>query len=415
MSVETWQRFRLADVLTDVFAGAWGDSPTDKRAANVQVLRATNIDSDGRIDYRSPAHRVFASQDISRKRLQVGDLLLEASGGGPGTPVGRVALHVGADSEIVFACSNFFRAMRPNRNVILPGYLACVLERLYRSPEIWRYQQQTTGLVNLKFRDYLNQWLLIPPLREQQRIVELINVLSDAKRGIEASIAKLRDVRRGAVLTCLASVSANHPPKGWVRTPLRDVVPMAEYGISEALNRDGRGTPVLRMNNVRNGRIDSRELRYCPAPVPQQLYLRYGDVLFNRTNSIDHVGKAAMWRDELPSTTFASYLVRLNPDCSRMSPEYLVEWLMHPAIRQRVRSISTVAVQQVNVNPSRLRELEIDYPADLPEQRRIVSALESCDEQIAQEEGELTKLRELKVGLVDDLLSGRVAVSVTEG
>lgn len=305
--------------------------------------------------------------------------------------------------------------MRPDRNVILPGYLACVLERLYRSPEIWRYQQQTTGLVNLKLRDYLDQLLLIPPLGEQQRIVELINVLSDAKRGIEASIAKLRDVRRGAVLMSLSSVSAKHPLKGWVRTPLRDVVPMAEYGISEALNRDARGTPVLRMNNVRNGRIDSHELRYCPVPIPQQLYLRYGDVLFNRTNSIDHVGKAAMWRDELPSATFASYLVRLNPDRGRMSPEYLIEWLMHPAIRQRVRSISTVAVQQVNVNPSRLRELEIDYPADLSEQRRLVSALESCDEQIAQEEGELAKLRELRVGLVDDLLSGRVAVSVAGG
>jgi type I restriction enzyme S subunit len=101
-------------------------------------------------------------------------------------------------------------------------------------------------------------------------------------------------------------------------------------------------------------------------------------------------------------------LVRLNPDQSRLLPEYLVEWLMHPVIRQRVRSISTVAVQQVNVNPSRLRELEIDFPDDLAEQRRIVSTLASFDDRIGRELDELSKLRKLKRGLIGDLLSGKV-------
>jgi type I restriction enzyme S subunit len=145
--------------------------------------------------------------------------------------------------------------------------------------------------------------------------------------------------------------------------------------------------------------------------VPGRLLLQRQDVLFNRTNSIDHVGKAAMWRDELPGATFASYLVRLIPDLRCLTPEYLVEWLMHPQVRQRVRSISTVAVQQVNVNPSRLRELEIDLPVDLAEQRRIIATLETCDEQIRRESEELNKLRELRQGLVDDLLSGRVRAS----
>lgn len=115
-----------------------------------------------------------------------------------------------------------------------------------------------------------------------------------------------------------------------------------------------------------------------------------------------------MWREEIPEATFASYLVRINPDATRLIPEYLIEWLMHPLIRQRVRSISTVAVQQVNVNPTRLRDLEIDMPIDVAAQRRIVDSLHSCDEQIEGEQAELSKLRTLKQGLVDDLLAGRV-------
>lgn len=245
-----------------------------------------------------------------------------------------------------------------------------------------------------------------PPLHEQRRIVEVIEAASVQERAIKASIAKLTSLRQGALLAAMASVGDGELPADWVRVPLKDVVPKAEYGISEALDRDPRGLPVLRMNNLQNGRPELSELRYSPVPVPERLELRHGDVLFNRTNSIDHIGKSGMWRDEIPRATFASYLVRINPDASRLIPEYLVEWLMHPLIRQRVRSISTVAVQQVNVNPTRLRELEIDMPADPAEQRRIVDSLYSCDEQIENEQAELAKLRVLKTGIVDDLLTG---------
>jgi type I restriction enzyme S subunit len=249
------------------------------------------------------------------------------------------------------------------------------------------------------------------PVAAQRRIVDVLNNVTELERGIEASIAKFHNVRQGSLLASMESVASRRPAAGWARVPLKDIVPAAEYGISEALDRDARGVPVLRMNNIQSARIDADGLRYCPVPVPSKLFLRRGDVLFNRTNSMEHIGKAAMWREELPSATFASYLVRLIPDLQRVIPEYLVEWLMHPLVRQRVRSISTVAVQQVNVNPSRLRELEIDLPVDLAEQRRIVATLEACDEQIGREEEELNKLRELKQGLVDDLLSGRVTAS----
>ncbi|MFF7339312.1 restriction endonuclease subunit S [Streptomyces sp. NPDC008163] len=360
-----------------------------------------------RLDFDSINFMSFDSAEREKFRLVRGDLLVTEGG-----EVGRTAMWEEERGECYFQKS--LHRLR-SHGEIDPRFMLHYMQYAARR-RMFTDSVGQTSIAHLPQDKFAEHLILHPAdLAAQRRIVAAIDSLGEVERRIETSIAKLRDVRRGAVLMSLASISGKHPPKGWVRTPLKDVVPMAEYGTSEALNRDGRGTPVLRMNNIRNGRIDSHELRYCPVPVPRQLYLRYGDVLFNRTNSIDHVGKAAMWRDELPSATFASYLVRMNPDRSRMSPEYLIEWLMHPAIRQKVRSISTVAVQQVNVNPSRLRELEIDYPADLSEQRRLVSALESCDEQIAQEEGELAKLRELKVGLVDDLLSGRVAVSVAGG
>ncbi|WP_183091370.1 restriction endonuclease subunit S [Streptomyces radicis] len=235
-------------------------------------------------------------------------------------------------------------------------------------------------------------------------MAEMIRVLARQERSIEASIDKLRKLRQGILLTVMGSLGGGKLPAGWGRVALNEVVPQVEYGISEALDNDPHGIPVLRMNNLHDGRPLLDELRYCSTPVPNRLEMKHGDVLFNRTNSIDHVGKAGLWRGEIPRATFASYLVRVNPDPTRLMPEYLVEWLMHPLIRQRVRSISTVAVQQVNVNPTRLCELEIEMPLDLAGQQRIVDALHSCDEQIQKERAELDKLRAMKVGLVDDLM-----------
>ncbi|WP_165394329.1 restriction endonuclease subunit S [Streptomyces albidoflavus] len=372
-------------------------------------LRVANV-YEGHIDYSDVNTMAFSSAERATYGLRPGDILLN-EGQENLMMVGRSALYKGEPGAYCF--QNTLIRFRPGP-AVLPAFAQSVFV-WWRANAVFAGIAEKTSISHLGGSRFGDLRFPLFPISTQQKIVNALESFAELERGIEASIAKLRDVRRGTVLMSMASMSAKYPPKGWVRTQLGNVVPIAEYGISEALNRDTRGIPVLRMNNVRNGRVDSHELRYCSISVPQQLHLRYGDVLFNRTNSIDHVGKSAMWRDELPSATFASYLVRLNPDRSRLSPEYLIEWLMHPAIRQKVRSISTVAVQQVNVNPSRLRELEIDYPADSSEQRRLVSALESCDEQIAQEEGELAKLRELKVGLVDDLLSGRVAVSVAGG
>ncbi|MFD5403905.1 restriction endonuclease subunit S [Streptomyces griseorubiginosus] len=312
------------------------------------------------------------------------------------------------DKEFCF--QNTLVRFRPGVDVI-SAYAQAVFERWLATGVFAAIAKQTTSIAHLGGDRFGALSFPLIPVVAQQRIVEVLDSFVKLERSVEDSITKLCSLRRGALLSSMQSVSREKPLLGWERVPLKDVVPSAEYGISEALDRDARGLPVLRMNNIQSGRIDTGELRYCPVPVPAKLFLRRGDVLFNRTNSMEHIGKAAMWRDELPSATFASYLVRLIPDLQRVTPEYLVEWLMHPLVRQRVRAISTVAVQQVNVNPSRLRELEIDLPVDLAEQRRLVATLGACDEQIRQENEELNKLRVLKQGLMDDLLTGRAEVS----
>ncbi|WP_164495201.1 restriction endonuclease subunit S [Streptomyces sp. NBC_01732] len=375
-------------------------SPASREAAGqFPYLRVANV-YEGRIDVSNVKSMGFSSAERELYGLRPGDILLN-EGQENLRMVGRSALYSGTPGAYCF--QNTLIRFRPGPKV-LPEYAQAVFVR-WRSLGVFAGIAEKTSISHLGGSRFGSLLFPCRPLREQQRIVELTEAVSAQERAIEMSIAKLRSVRRGVLLSAMATIRAGEPPAGWSRVPLKDVVPKAEYGISEALDGDQRGVPVLRMNNLDNGRPELSDLKYSPVPVPGRLELRNGDVLFNRTNSIDHIGKSGIWREELPRATFASYLVRINPDETRLIPEYLVEWLMHPSIRQRVRSISTVAVQQVNVNPTRLRELEIDMPVDLADQRRIVDSLHSCDEQIESERVELAKVRALKLGLVDDLLT----------
>jgi type I restriction enzyme S subunit len=265
-----------------------------------------------------------------------------------------------------------------------------------------------TGIPKINRSDLDSYEINIPPISEQRRIVKILEGGTESEGASKAVIAKLRSVRRGLVLNGMAALEGAVAPQGWERVPLKEVVPSADYGISVALDGDTGGIPTLRMNNLRDGRPDLKELRYSSQGVDSRYLLRVGDVLFNRTNSIEHVGRAGIWQGELQKATFASYLVRLNPDTRRLDPRYLVEWLQHPVIRQRVRAIATVAVQQVNVNPSRLRELEIDLPVDLSVQAKLVTALDACDQQIIAEMDNLDKIRTMKQGLAAQLLSGKL-------
>ncbi|BED99200.1 restriction endonuclease subunit S [Aeromonas veronii] len=200
-------------------------------------------------------------------------------------------------------------------------------------------------------------------------------------------------------------------PKGWVYGLLKSFVRTAEYGISTSLNDDVTGIPVLRMNNIQSNRFDVTDLKYTKDSDAYRLRLKKGDVLYNRTNSMEHVGKTAVWREELDECSFASYLVRLNLHEDLLKPEYFAHWMSQESSQNALRAFATPAVQQVNINPTNLQRVEICCPSDPHEQDLIVERIDALDENIAAESANLIKLQDQKAGLMRDLLTGKVPVS----
>ncbi|MFZ4298103.1 restriction endonuclease subunit S [Streptomyces cinereoruber] len=398
-----WVETRLSKVLREVFAGAWGENPSDSMKPNVHVLRATNIDNEGSVGYANSAPRVFSAQELSRKKLVTGDLIVEASGGGPGTPVGRVALHKGGDDGRVYACSNFFRAMRPNLKIVDPDFLKQVLVKVYRSPEIWRYQQQTTGLVNLKFKDYLEQPLFLPPLNEQRRIVEVIEAVAAQERAIARSIVKLEKLGKGMAAVQLAGIEVGR---------FEDII---EYGPQNGIYKSSssygvEGTPIVRIDSFRGGPSDLARnlLRVSLAAAEIASYgLAVGDIVINRVNTPELVGKSTAVRELAEPTVFESNMMRCKVRADRAMPAFVEMWLGSALPKKHFRVHAKSAISQASINGDDVRDCPFPL-IEIREQRAILKRLAAVTSQQSLEEAELAKLTDLKRGLVDDLLSGKV-------
>lgn len=129
------------------------------------------------------------------------------------------------------------------------------------------------------------------------------------------------------------------------------------------------------MGNIQNGALDLEKLKYLPADHDEfpKLLLEPGDVLFNRTNSAELVGKTAVYRGNPPKCSYASYLIALR--LSEGLPEWVSYYLNSTFGRNWIKSVVSQQVGQANVNGSKLKALEIPLPP-LPEQRRIVARIE---------------------------------------
>jgi type I restriction enzyme, S subunit len=151
-------------------------------------------------------------------------------------------------------------------------------------------------------------------------------------------------------------------PPSWRWVSIDQIVSQIQYGSSAKTTSDPNGIPVLRMGNIQQGKLDRASLKYLPRDHHEfpDLLLNEGDVLFNRTNSFELVGKTAVYKDMGNPTSFASYLIRIRPLC--ILPELLSAYLNSPFARSWIERVASQQVGQANVNGSKLKALGIPLP-----------------------------------------------------
>jgi type I restriction enzyme S subunit len=444
---EGWAETTLEEIVVHALGGEWGLEPREAEGnpdlARVRVIRGTEFREWSRDRGATAAERAIKRTSLEKRRLALGDLVIEISGGGVGQPVGRALL---IDEETLrraggapLVCSNFCRQVRVHREVD-PAYVHLALTLRYLCGGLDEHQTQTTNLRNLNFSKFLSDVVLpLPPRAEQGRIVEKARELIGPVERARSGLARLPEILRRfrqSVLTAAYSgeltaewrkarekpeplaerlrrafltrreawemacaeaeafdrraprrpkslepipweapepLEAPDAPEGWELVALQDLTHRVQYGLSlkaDATARDG--VAILRMGNIQGGRIDAADLKYIdPKLVDVPAFrVRRGDILFNRTNSPELVGKAAVFDLDLEAV-FASYLVRVECDERLVDSRYLCGWINSPWGRRWARTVRTESVSQANINISRLQAMPVPAPP-LAEQKEIV-------------------------------------------
>ena len=196
-------------------------------------------------------------------------------------------------------------------------------------------------------------------------------------------------------------------PDDWDVLPLGKLVRSVEYG--SAAKSDVKGAvPVLRMGNLQGGKIDWSDLVYTDDIDEIKKYtLQPGDVLFNRTNTIDLVGKTSIYEGGCPAI-FAGYLIRINVVPDLLDSRFLNYILNTEFSRKYSAKVLSVAVGQANINGQKLKTYPIPLPPTKTEQEDIAQALSDVDELLVALDQIIAKKRDLKQAAMQQLLTGKI-------
>lgn len=138
---------------------------------------------------------------------------------------------------------------------------------------------------------------------------------------------------------------------------------LSQYGISIEMNTEGIGYPIYRMNEMHNMLCDIDVDKYADISKDDYAHfaLKQGDVLFNRTNSFEWVGRTGVYypTSNNEERTFASYLVRFNPTQETILPEYLCTFLNSRYGVWDIKRRARQSINQTNVNPEEVKEIDI--------------------------------------------------------
>lgn len=262
--------------------------------------------------------------------------------------------------------------------------------------------------------------IAIPIDRREQQLVT--SILATIERAVELEaerIVTLKELkattmanlfRRGLSGARLKHTEIGKLPEGWDVVPLGTALRTTQYGLSVRGEKTGQ-VPILRMNCQQDGRVVFRDLQYVtldPA-VLKAFLLRDGDLLFNRTNSFELVGRTALFGGDY-ECVFASYLIRLQVVEGALSPSYLNHYLNLESVQRSIKSLATKGVSQSNISASRLKRFPVPKPP-LREQDEIAKIIDSLCGRLEVAQQRAAALRHLFDSSLHQFMTGQLRVT----
>ena len=231
----------------------------------------------------------------------------------------------------------------------------------------------------LDIAELKKQTIPVPPLPIQEQIVSELDLLSGIIEKKREQLKELDALAQSIFYDMFGDPITNE--KGWEVKKLGEVCESVSYGTSNSSTENGE-YKYLRMNNITySGHIDITDIKYIDVSDDEyeKYVVRKGDILFNRTNSKDLVGKTALFNFE-EEMIIAGYIIRVRVNQDSIIPTFVVKWLNTPLMKSYFKNICKGAVNQSNINSKELKNIPISIPP-LPLQRQFASKIEAIERQ----------------------------------
>ena len=218
--------------------------------------------------------------------------------------------------------------------------------------------------------------LVVTDLSTQNKVAEILSRLEKIIGLRRQELKRLDDLIKARFVEMFGDPILN--PKGWEMVAVGDIVTDVRYGTSKPAVEGGK-YPYLRMNNLTSdGHLDLKDLKYIDISDDEieKCVVRKGDVLFNRTNSIELVGKTAVF--DLPEDmVIAGYIIRVRLN-EKLLPEIFSQYMNLEAIKSILRGMAKGAVNQANINAQELQSIKVYIPS-MELQNQFVEMKEQVD------------------------------------
>lgn len=259
-------------------------------------------------------------------------------------------------------CSSDILVFEPSTEDLLPAYLPYLVQ----SDGFFEHALGTSAgslSPRTKFKELAKYEFALPPVEEQRQIADALDSANSSAYSLDLVADAARTLRDAVIHAATVEVPEQ---------PLGSLLAACDYGVSIA-PADSGDLPILRMNNLDGEELVLNDLKWVSSSkLTDNDLVRPDDILFNRTNSVDHVGKVGLVPVGIERMTFASYLIRLRVVDDVALPAFVAGFLQSSIGQSRIGRYVTPGVSQANVNSSNLRKVMVPVPS-MAIQRRVVA------------------------------------------
>jgi type I restriction enzyme S subunit len=377
----TWRAHKLGELAQYVNGKAF--SPADWKTSGVRIIRIQNL-----TDSSKPFN--CCDQPVEpRHYVNDGDLLISWS-----ATLGSFIW----DRGPAVLNQHIFKAI-PNGQLVERDFLHFLMLETLEEMAIHAHGIAMKHITKGKFEAIE---VAIPPLPEQRRIVARIKECMERVEEIEGLRRETAKEASAVLPSVLNEVFASQASTAPLMS-IADIAMETRYGTSQKCHSEPTGLPILRIPNVARGAVNFDDLKYCNLTdaETERVRLSAGDLLFVRTNgSRELVGRCATFDagDQELSYGFASYLIRVRVDQTRVLPRYLSYFLNSTNGRTEIDSRRRTSAGQFNINSENLRSIPLPVPT-IAVQERLLEQLKQRETQSNQLVSELKGAMEESQGV----------------